>query len=100
MRLYAGSDLHSSNSYCGIEDENDKRVFQKKLANDPELIVNTLRPFKKDIVGKVVESTYNWYWQVDLLHPLIGKPAHSPQLHSRRPSSLRLPDNKRYSKRP
>jgi transposase len=75
MRLYAGSDLHSNNSYFGIEDENGKRVFQKKLANDPELIVNTLRPFKKDIVGIVVESTYNWYWLVDLLMA-EGYPVH------------------------
>ena len=59
----------------GIEDENGKRVFQKKLANDPELIINTLRPFKKDIVGIVVESTYNWYWQVDLLMA-EGYPVH------------------------
>jgi hypothetical protein len=29
-------DLHSSNTYLGIRDENGKRVFEKKLANDPE----------------------------------------------------------------
>ena len=27
----------------------------------------TLRPLKEDILGIVVESTYNWYWLVDLL---------------------------------
>jgi transposase len=67
MRLYAGCDLHSSNTYLGIRDENGKRVFEKKLANDPEVIVNILKQFKNEIAGIVVESTYNGYWLVDLL---------------------------------
>ena len=67
MKLYTGFDLHSSNSYLGIIDENGKRVFKRKLPNDPAVIVDTLRPFKDDIIDIVVESTYNWYWLVDLL---------------------------------
>lgn len=67
MGLYTGFDLHSSNTYLGISDESGKRVFKKKLPNDPEIILNTLKPYKSDIVGIVVESTYNWYWLVDLL---------------------------------
>ena len=67
MRLYSAFDLHSSNSYLGIIDETGKRVFKKKLPNDPEVILDSLVPFKNDVVGIVVESTYNWYWLVDLL---------------------------------
>lgn len=67
MRLYAAFDLHSSNSYLGISDENGKRVFKKKLPNDPARIKEALKPFKADIEGIVVESTYNWYFLVDLL---------------------------------
>jgi transposase len=67
MELYTGFDLHSSNTYVGIIDEDGKRIWKKKLRNDPSLISATLRPFKEDIVGVVVESTYNWYWLVDLL---------------------------------
>lgn len=67
MKLYTSFDLHSNNSYLGIKDETGKRVFRKKLPNDPEIILNTLKPYKNDIVGIVVESTYNWYWLVDLL---------------------------------
>jgi transposase len=37
------------------------------LANDPELIFQFLLPYKAEIVGVVVESTYNWYWLVDAL---------------------------------
>jgi transposase len=51
----------------GIIDENGKRIFKKKLRNDPAMIRETLKPFKADIEGIVVESTYNWYWMVDLL---------------------------------
>lgn len=91
MRLYVGSDLHSSNSYIGIEDENGKRVFQKKLANDPELIVNTLKPFKNDIVGIVVESTYNWYWQVDLLM------AEGYQVHLANPAEIQKYSGLKYA---
>jgi transposase len=67
MALYTGFDLHSNNSYVGIIDETGGRVWKKKLSNDPRLISEMLKPFKKDIKGIVVESTYNWYWLVDLL---------------------------------
>ncbi len=59
MKLYLDIDLHSSNSYLGIIDETGKRVFKRKLPNDPETILATLAPYKNDIVGIVVESTYN-----------------------------------------
>ncbi len=75
MRLYVGLDLHSSNTYVGIKEENGKRVFKKKLANDPEVILATLKLYKKQIVGIVVESTFNWYWLVDLLME-EGYPVH------------------------
>ena len=67
MGLYTGFDLHSSNTYVGIVDEDGKRIWKKKLQNDPGLISLALKPFKEDIVGIVVESTYNWYWLVDLM---------------------------------
>lgn len=67
MRLYAAFDLHSNNSYLGIIDENGKRVFKRKMRNDRELIAKVLEPFKADIEGIVVESTFNWYWLVDFL---------------------------------
>lgn len=67
MQLYTAFDLHSNNSYLGIIDESGKRVFKRKLQNDPEMILQSLQPFKNDIVGIAVESTYNWYWLVDLL---------------------------------
>lgn len=67
MRLYTGFDLHSSNNYLAIIDEKGKRVYKRKLRNDPESILTALKPHKKDIRGIAVESTFNWYWLVDLL---------------------------------
>lgn len=67
MKLYTGFDLHSSNTYLGIKDESGKRLFKKKLPNDSKVILDTLKPFKNDIVGIAIESTYNWYWLVDTL---------------------------------
>ena len=67
MKLYAAFDLHSSNSYLAVIDEEGKRHLEKKLGNDPEAIVRVLSPYRKKIAGIAVESTYNWYWLVDLL---------------------------------
>src|SRR5512143_879483 len=67
MKLYACFDRHSSNNYLGIVDEDGKRVFKRKLYNDREVILNTLAPYKDNMSGIVVESTYNWYWLVDIL---------------------------------
>ncbi len=67
MELYVGIDLHSSNSYLAIIDENGKHVFNKKLPNDAEIIIEALSPYEGTITGIVIESTYNWYWLVDVL---------------------------------
>jgi transposase len=67
MELYCGMDLHSSNTVIGITDENRNHLIDRKLPNDPELIRNFLKPYKAQLKGIVVESTYNWYWLADLL---------------------------------
>jgi len=67
MKLYTGFDLHSSNNYLAIVDEKGKRVYKRKLRNDPESILTALMPHKDNIEGIAVESTFNWYWRVDLL---------------------------------
>ena len=65
MELYAGLDLHSRNTYIGILDKDLKRVFKKRVPNHLDSILQTLDPFRDQIKGFVVESTYNWYWLVD-----------------------------------
>ena len=66
-KLYAGIDLHSNNIFLGIIDHNDQRVHKKRLPNIQDVILAELEPFKAEIVGVVVESTFNWYWLVDCL---------------------------------
>ena len=66
-RLYGAFDLHSSNNYLGISDDEDRRVYKKRLPNMPDVILAELKPYRNDLVGIVVESTFNWYWLVDLL---------------------------------
>jgi transposase len=65
MELYSGLDLHSTNTYIGILDTDFKRIFKKRISNNLDLILETLGPFKDQLKGLVVESTYNWYWLVD-----------------------------------
>jgi transposase len=67
MRLYAAFDLHANNSYLAIIDQGGNSVAKKRLPNDPTIILEYLKPYKEQVTGIVVESTYNWYWLVDLL---------------------------------
>ncbi len=64
-KLYAGCDLHSNSNFWGIGDERGEKVFHKKLPNDLALMLAMLEPFREELVGIVVESTYNWYWMAD-----------------------------------
>src|SRR5215831_19692568 len=62
---YCGIDLHSNNSVVIVSDDEDRIVLQKRLANDLGQIRVVLEPHREELVGVVVESTYNWYWLVD-----------------------------------
>lgn len=75
MKFYTAFDLHSSNSYLGVIDDKGKRFAKKKLPNAGDVILDALKPYGNDIQGIVVESTYNWYWLVDLLMD-AGYPVH------------------------
>jgi len=63
--LYAGIDLHGNNNYLAVVGGDGRRVFDKRLSNDMRWIREVLHPFKEELVGIAVESTYNWYWLVD-----------------------------------
>lgn len=62
---YSGIDLHSNNSVVTITDDEDRVVVEKRLPNELEKIVGLLMPWRDELVGVVLESTYNWYWLVD-----------------------------------
>src|SRR5271157_2188906 len=62
---YCGIDLHSNNSVIVVIDEEDRVVAQRRLPNDLSRIVEVVAPWRDELVGVVIESTYNWYWLVD-----------------------------------
>ena len=83
MGTYAGIDLHSSNNYIGIMDQDHNRLFGKRLPNSLDKILMVLQPFKSDLKGIIVESTYNWYWLVD------GLQEHGHRVHLANPSAIK-----------
>jgi transposase len=62
---YSAIDLHANNSVVVVTDENDRVVAQRRMANELEKIIAFLLPWREQLAGVVVESTYNWYWLVD-----------------------------------
>src|SRR6202140_5376875 len=62
---FSGIDLHSNNSVVVISDEEDRIVYQKRLPNDLRQIQAALEPYRGELAGVVIESTYNWYFLVD-----------------------------------
>lgn len=65
MELYCGMDLHGRNVLCSLNDENDKVIAKQRVGTRLDEVLGFLQPFKADIRGIVIESTYNWYWLVD-----------------------------------
>jgi transposase len=65
MTLYCAIDLHANNSVLAIIDDQDKVMFEKRLANDLSEILEVVGRYSEGLAGCVVESTYNWYWLVD-----------------------------------
>ena len=65
MALYCGIDLHSRDCWLAILDDKLKVVQEAKVGNDLEVILQILEPYREDLEGVAVESTFNWYWLVD-----------------------------------
>jgi transposase len=65
MTLYCGIDLHSNNHVVVVIDDNDKRLYERRIPNDLAVTLEVLQPFKADLEAVAVESTFNWYWLVD-----------------------------------
>src|SRR5450830_758471 len=63
--LFCGIDLHSNNCFVVVSDDADKVLYSKRLRNNLAEISTAHSPYRADLFGVVVESTYNWYWLVD-----------------------------------
>src|SRR6202521_3620316 len=88
---YCGIDLHSNNSVVVVSDEGDRIVLQKRLPNDLGQIQAALEPHREELVGVVIESTYNWYWLVD------GLMDAGYQVHLAHPSAIKKYEGLKYS---
>lgn len=91
MKKYIGIDLHSNNSVVVVLDEDDHIVFKKRLVNNLREILMAMAPHREDVVGVVVESTYNWYWLVD------GLQAEGYPVHLAHPSAIKKYEGLKYS---
>jgi transposase len=65
MALYCGIDLHSSKSWIAILDEGLEVIRETSVANDLGEVLRVLEPYREELEGVAVESTFNWYWLVD-----------------------------------
>jgi len=65
VKKYSGIDLHSNNSVVVVSDEADRMLYRQRLPNELGRVLEALEPHREELVGVVVESTYNWYWLVD-----------------------------------
>ena len=67
MAIYAGIDLHSNSNFLSMVDSAGKIIEKRKLANDVQAILHPLAPYRDQVQGIAIESTFNWYWIVDAL---------------------------------
>jgi transposase len=91
MSLYAGIDLHSNNNYLGIIDKDEKKVFKMKNPNELPKILVALEPYRKQLEGIVIESTFNWYWLVD------GLMENGYKVHLANPSAIKQYEGLKHS---
>jgi hypothetical protein len=68
MDKFGGIDLHSNNSVVVISDEADRVVYQRRLPNDLIQIRAAVAPYRKELVGVVVEATF--YGRLGIMHGL------------------------------
>jgi transposase len=88
---YSGIDLHSNNSVVTVIDDEDRIVAEQRLPNDLAKIRGFLAPWRDEIAGVVVESTFNWYWLVD------GLMASGYHVHLANTTAIRKYDGLKHS---
>ena len=91
MGWYSGIDLHGNNSVVAVMDEEGKPVYRRRLPNDLRRIELELRPYRSELHGIVVESTFNWYWLVDGLMEL------GYRMHLANPAAIQQYSGLKYS---
>jgi len=88
---YSGIDLHSTNSVIVVSDETDRILCKRRVPNELGVVLTTLEPYRKELAGVVVESTYNWYWLVD------GLQAAGYRVHLANPAAMKRYEGLKHS---
>ncbi|MCO4883421.1 hypothetical protein VOI32_35480 [Paraburkholderia caribensis] len=65
---YCGIDLHSNNSVVSVIDDADRVLAERRLPNDLTNILVFLSPWRDELSGVVVESTF--YGRPGIMHGL------------------------------
>lgn len=91
MRCYSGIDLHSNNNVVVVIDEVDRVVYRRRLPNELCAVLEALEPYRAELAGVAVESTYNWYWLVD------GLRAAGYEVHLAHPARMKRYDGLKHS---
>jgi len=91
MTCYSGIDLHSNNSVVLVSDETDRVLYQRRLPNELVRILAALEPYRGELAGVVVESTYNWYWLID------GLQAAGYRVHLANPAAMKRYEGIKHS---
>src|SRR5687768_12160969 len=91
MRWYSGIDLHSNNSFVVVIDEADRIVYRRRLRNERGKVLEALEPYRAELAGVAVESTYNWYWLVD------GLQAQGYKVHLANPAAMKRYEGLKHS---
>ena len=56
MVLYGGMDLHGDNVFCTLMDREYRPVFERRLPNDLEVVLEALEPYPERLAGLAVAS--------------------------------------------
>jgi transposase len=88
---YSGIDLHSNNNVVVVIDEADRVVYRRRLPNELVKVLEALEPYRAELAGVAVESTYNWYWLID------GLQAAGYRVHLANPARMKRYDGLKHS---
>ena len=91
MKKYSGIDLHSNNNVVVVIDEADRVVYRRRLPNELAKVLEALEPYRAELAGVAVESTYNWYWLVD------GLQAAGHTVHLANPARMKRYEDLKHS---
>jgi len=69
---YVGVDLHKEQSWFYVMNENGKKISSKSISNEIEVLKEYFQSIPKPF-KLAVESTYNWYFFVDLAEKYADK---------------------------